>query len=295
MAVGNPFSLDHSVTSGIVSAKGRNIGAGPYDNFIQTDASINPGNSGGPLVNLRGEVIGINTAIFNQSGGNIGIGFAIPANLVKEILPQLASNGKVVRGYVGLSLQRLTPTIAESLGIDKSDGALITDVFKGGPAHRAGIKSGDVIVNFNGKDIENSSDLPAQVARILPGTTVSVSLLRVGEQVSLSLTVGEMKEEESLAKAEDGDLGFAVEPVDAEVAIELGLDRADGVVVVAVQPGSSADDAGVERGDVIIEINRSPVRSLSDYNEALAKTGPGKSLLFRVTRGSGSLFLAMKR
>ena len=200
-----------------------------------------------------------------------------------------------MRGYVGLSLQRLTPAIAESLGIDKSDGALITDVFKGGPAHRAGIKSGDVIVNFNGKDIENSSDLPAHVARILPGTTVPVNLLRDSEQVSLSLTVGEMKEEDAVAKSEDGDLGLAVEPVDAEVASELGLDRAEGVVVAAVQPGSSADDAGVERGDVIVEINRSPVRSLTDYNDALAKTGPGKSLLFRVTRGSGSLFLAMKR
>ena len=204
MAIGNPFGLDRTVTSGIVSAKGRQIGAGPYDNFIQTDASINPGNSGGPLVNLRGEVVGMNTAIFSQSGGNIGIGFAIPANLVKEILPQLERKGKVVRGYVGLGLQRMTPDIAESLGIVGSGGALVTEVVKGSPAQSAGLKSGDVIVKFDGRDIGNSSDLPSQVARVAPGTSVPLIIFRDGKKVSLSLTVGEMKEQEIVAKSADG-------------------------------------------------------------------------------------------
>ena len=210
---------------------------------------------------MRGEVIGINTAIFSQSGGNIGIGFAIPANLVKDILPQLARNGKVVRGYVGVSLQRITPDIAESLGIAKSGGALINEVEKGGPAQRAGIKVGDVIVKFDGKEIENAADLPPQAARLTPGTDVPVSVLRDGKEVSLSLKVGEMKEDQVAAKSEDDDLGLAVQAVTDDVANELGLDRAEGVIVVTVQPGSSADDAGIERGDVIVEINRSRVRT----------------------------------
>lgn len=295
MAVGNPFGLDHTVTSGIVSAKGRNIGAGPYDDFIQTNASINPGNSGGPLVNLRGEVIGINTVIFSESGGNIGIGFAIPANLVKEILPQLERNGKVVRGYVGLSLQQVTPAVAELLGVEKTDGALIAGVVKGGPAQRAGIKSGDVITKFDGKVITNSTDLPAQVARTAPGTTAPIELVRDGKRLSVALTVGQVKEEASVLKAEDDELGLAVESVTDDVASELGLDRAEGVVVIAVKPDSSADNAGVEEGDVIVEINQNPVRDLYEYNFELAKIGSGKSVLFRITRGPGSLFLAMKR
>ena len=189
----------------------------------------------------------------------------------------------------------MTPDIAESLGIDKVGGAIVSELVKGGPAQRAGIKVGDVIVKFDGKEIKDSSDLPSQVARVAPGTYVPVIILRDGKEVSVSLSVGEMKEKEIVAKSEGGDLGLAVEPVTADVARELGLDRAEGVVVAAVQPGSSADNAGVERGDVIFEINQSPVRTLSDYNNALAKTAKGKSLLCRIGRGSGSLFLAMKR
>jgi serine protease Do len=215
--------------------------------------------------------------------------------LVKEILPQLQSKGKVVRGYAGLSMQRMTPDIAESLGIGKSGGALINEVEKGGPAQRAGIKVGDVIVKFDGKEVENAFDLPPQAARLTPGTDVLVNVLRDGKEVSLSMTIGEMNEDEVAAKSEDGDLGLAVESVTDDVASELGLDRVEGVIVAAVQPGGSADDAGVERGDVIIEINRSPVRTVSDYNDALARTGKGKSLLFLVTRGPESWFLAMKR
>src|SRR3990170_2329553 len=291
MAIGNPFGLDHTVTSGIVSAKGRHIGAGPYEDFIQTDASINPGNSGGPLINLRGEVVGINTAIFSRSGGNIGIGFAIPTNLVKELLPNLKDNGKVVRGYLGVTIQKITPEIAESLGMKQSSGALVADVAKAGPAERAGIKTGDVIVEFNGKEIKDSGELPLQAARTAPGKQAQLKILRNGKELTLPLTVGEFNEREVVAAAENGGLGLAVQPVTASMAAELGPERAEGLVVTSVKPGSAANEAGLQRGDVIAEINRRPVRNLSDYNRAAEKTEIGKSLLFLVRRGEGSLFL----
>ncbi|MBI2182416.1 MAG: DegQ family serine endoprotease [Deltaproteobacteria bacterium] len=294
MAIGNPFGLDHTVTSGIVSAKGRHIGAGPYEDFIQTDASINPGNSGGPLINLRGEVVGINTAIFSQSGGNIGIGFAIPTNLVKELLPNLKDNGKVVRGYLGVTIQKITPEIAESLGMKQPSGALVADVAKAGPAERAGIKTGDVIVEFNGKEIKDSGELPLQAARTAPGKQAQLRILRNGKELTLPLTVGEFKEREVVAAAQSGGLGLAVQPVTASIAAELGLERAEGLVITSIKPGSPADEAGLQRGDVIAEINRQPVRDRSDYDRAMEKTEKGKSLLFLVRRGEGSLFLALK-
>jgi serine protease Do len=295
MAIGNPFGLDHSVTSGIVSAKGRQIGAGPYDNFIQTDASINPGNSGGPLINLRGEVVGINTAIFSQSGGNIGIGFAIPTNSVKELLPQLKEKGKVVRGYLGTTVQRLTPEIAASLGVKQARGALVADVMKGSPAERAGIKTGDVIVQFDRKEVKDSADLPAQVARVAPGTTVQVTVLRDGKEMILPLTVGEMKDNEIAASTQQGDLGLTVQPVTPEIAQSLGLERAEGLVVTDVKPGSAADEAGLRQGDLIAQINRQPVKTLADYNSEMARNEKEKSVLLLVRRGQGSLFLALKR
>jgi len=296
MAIGNPFGLDHTVTSGIVSAKGRHIGAGPYDDFIQTDASINPGNSGGPLINLRGEVVGINTAIFSGTGGNIGIGFAIPTNLVKELLPQLKDTGKVARGFVGVTIQKVTPDLADSLGLKKTGGALVADVTKDGPADRAGIKTGDVIVEFDRKEIKDSADLPLQVARTAPGKTVPVKVLRNSKEISLSLAVGEVKETKEVATSSaEGDLGLAVQPVTAEIAESLGLKRAEGVVITSVQPGSPGDDAGLQRGDVISTINNRPVRTVSDYERAVSEAGKNKSLLFLVKRGEGSLFLALKR
>jgi serine protease Do len=195
MAIGNPFGLEHTVTSGIVSAKGRHIGAGLYDDFIQTDAKINPGNSGGPLVNMRGEVVGINTAILSESGGNIGIGFAIPANLVKEILPQLRSAGRVVRGYVGIEVQEITPEIADALGLTQAGGALVNDVDKGGPAEHAGIKTGDIIVAFNGKAVK--------AARLSPGSAVSVKITRDDRPITLTVIVNELNEDEVGARSSD--------------------------------------------------------------------------------------------
>ena len=194
MAVGNPFGLDNSVTSGIVSAKGRHIGAGPYDNFIQTDASVNPGSSGGPLVNLRGEVVGINTAIVSQTGANIGIGFAIPVNLVKEILPQLKEKGKVTRGFLGVLVQNITPMIAESLGNEKARGALVAKVERDGPADRAGVKVRDIIMEFDGKEIREATDLPILVARSPVNRSVRIKILREKQELILNATITELKE-----------------------------------------------------------------------------------------------------
>lgn len=295
MAIGNPFGLDHTVTSGIVSAKGRHIGNGPYDDFIQTDASINPGNSGGPLINMRGEVVGINTAIFSQTGGNIGIGFAIPANLVKDLLPQLRAKGKIVRGFLGAMIQKVTPEIAETMGLKGVHGALVADLTKDGPAERAGLKTGDVIVSLDGKEVKDSAALPLQVARLTPGKTVQAKVLRDGKELTLPITVGEFKEDEVTASVGTGDLGLAVQTLTPDIAEELGLERTDGVVVTAVTPGSAADDAGLQKGDVIAEVNRHPVRTVADFNRETAKTEKGRSMLFLIRRGQGSLFLALKR
>jgi serine protease Do len=295
MAIGNPFGLDSTVTSGIVSAKGRHIGQGPYDNFIQTDASINPGNSGGPLINLRGEVIGINTAIFSRSGGNIGIGFAIPVNLVKELLPQLRGKGKVTRGYLGVLIQKVTPEIAESLGMDRGRGALVANVSKDGPAEKAGVKVGDVITEFDGKEIKDSGDLPIVVARTPVDRRVRMKVLRDKKELQLAVNVGELKDEEVVASApEKGELGMTVQKLTPQIAESLGLEKADGVVVSAVDPGSAADEAGIRRGDVIVEVDRKPIRSIDEYKKAVAGIRKGKGVLLLVRRGESTLFLALK-
>jgi serine protease Do len=296
MAIGNPFGLDSTVTSGIVSAKGRHIGAGPYDNFIQTDASINPGNSGGPLINLRGEVVGINTAIFSQSGGNIGIGFATPINSAKDILPELKGKGKVTRGWLGVSIQSVTPDIASSLGLDRSRGALVAELIKDAPAERAGIKVGDVIVEFDGAEIKDSTDLPALVARTRPGKQARVKLLRDKKEMTLPVTVDELKESEVVASAkEKGELGLTVQKLTPELAENLELSNAQGLVITSVEPGSPADDAGLQQGDLIVEIDRKPIREVADFRKAVGDVKKGQRLLFLVRRGGNSLFVALKR
>jgi len=295
VAIGNPFGLDSTVTSGIVSAKGRHIGQGPYDNFIQTDASINPGNSGGPMINLRGEVVGINTAIFSRSGGNIGIGFAIPINLVKEVLPQLRGKGKVTRGFLGVLIQKVTPEIAESLGVDKARGALVANVSKDGPADKAGVKVGDVIIEFDGKEVKDSGDLPIIVARTQVDKKVRMKVLRDKKEIQLSVAVGELKDEEVVAAApEKGELGLTVQRLTPQMAESLGLDKMEGVVVTGVEPGSAADEAGIRRGDVIMEVDRKSIRNLDEYKKAVAAIRKGRGVLFLVRRGDSTLFLALK-
>ncbi len=297
-AFGNPFGLDRTVTAGIVSAKGRHIGAGPYDDFIQTDASINPGNSGGPLVNLRGEVVGINTAIFTRTGGFIGIGFAIPIDLVKSILPELKDKGRVTRGWLGVAIQPITAAIAESLQLPEPRGALVSTVTEGGPAERAGIQVGDVIVNFDGKPIKEPGELPLVVAQTPVGRKVDVAVVRAGKEVKLTVTIGELKDD-AVAVApgdppEKAAFGLAVQPVTPAVAGSLGLDRPQGVIVTTVEAGSAAEDAGLQRGDVILEINRNPVTDVNDFRKKLADAKE-KSLLLLIRRGQSNMFLALSR
>jgi serine protease Do len=295
-AMGSPFGLQNTITAGIVSAKSRQIGAGPYDDFIQTDASINPGNSGGPLINVQGEVVGINTAIFSRTGGNIGIGFAIPINVAKELLPELKTKGKVTRGWLGVTIQRVTPEIAESLGMQNSRGALVAHVASDSPAERAGIKVGDVIVEYAGKPIKDSTDLPILVARTDVGKSATVRVLRDKKEIPLTVTVGELKDEEVVASVPEkqGDFGLTVQNLTPEVAQSLGIERAQGVVVTSVQRGSPAEDAGLRRGDVILEIDRKPVRNLSDYRTAVSGLKKGESALFLVQRGQNTSFVALK-
>jgi len=301
MAIGNPFGLEHTVTAGIVSAKGRYLGTGSYDQFIQTDAAINPGNSGGPLINLRGEVVGINTAIFSRSGGNIGIGFAIPINLAKELLPELEAKGKVTRGWLGVLIQKVTPEIAESMNLPKAEGALVANVSENSPAAQAGVKVGDVIVEFDGHTIKDSTELPMLVARTPVGKEVKVKVLRGGSPVTLTIKVGELKDEEEeegqqqSGSSEEG-LGITVQPMTPEIAESLGLSRdLKGVVVSRVAPGSAAEEAGLRRGDVILEVNREPVKDLASFRKALKATAQKKSVLLLVRRGDNTIFIAIKR
>jgi serine protease Do len=294
VALGSPFGLANTITAGIVSAKGRWIGAGPYDNFIQTDASINPGNSGGPLVNLRGEVVGINTAIFSRTGANIGIGFAIPISLVKDLLPELKSKGKVTRGWLGVSVQELTSDLATSLGMDKSSGALVSTVANGGPAEKAGIKVGDVIVEYDGKPIQHSSEMPILVARTEVGKSVPLKIFRGKEELRLSVTVGELKEDEIVASTmRKNDLGLTVQRLPPEIARSQGLEATQGILITAVDPEGAGAAAGFRRGDIILEIDRKPIRGLSDYEKAIGEA-KDKNLLFLVRRGSANIFLALK-
>lgn len=295
LAIGNPFGLEHTVTSGIVSAKGRHIGAGPYDNFIQTDASINPGNSGGPLINARGQVIGVNTAIFSRSGGNIGIGFAIPINLVKDIVTPLKNTGHVTRGWLGVTIQRLTPPLAESLGLSNARGALVADVSANSPAEAGEIQRGDVILEFDGKAVQQSDDLPMLVARTPVGKAVPVKVYRNGVQETLSVRIGELKEETVVASTRGNqDLGLTVQSITPQMAQSLGMTRAEGVVVTTVEPDSPAGQAGLRQGDVILEINKAKISGMAAYHKAMTQVKKDGTALFLVQRGGTTLFFAAK-
>jgi serine protease Do len=293
MAIGNPFGLSHTVTVGIVSAKGRVIGSGPYDDFIQTDASINPGNSGGPLFNMNGEVVGINTAIVATGQG---IGFAIPINVAKEIIPQLKKKGKVTRGGIGVYVQKLTPDLAKSFGLEKNKGALVADVIPGGAAEAGGIRRGDVIVKFNGKDIDEMNELPRIVASTPVGKEVAVGILRDGKPMTLKLKVGELKDEPAAPALEKTKLefGMSVQEITPEMARQLRLSEPGGVVVTQVEPGSAADEAGIQRGDIIREVNGQNIRNPGDYRAALANVKKGDLLRLLIKRGERNIYLTMR-
>jgi serine protease Do len=295
LAIGNPFGLQETVTAGIVSAKWRKIGAGPYENFIQTDASINPGNSGGPLFNTQGDVVGVNTLIYSPSGGNIGIGFAIPINLAKDIVAQLKEKGKVVRGWLGVVVQKVTPELAESFNMKKPKGALIADVEPGGPADEAGIRSGDIIISFDGKDVEEMADLPMMVAQTPVGEKVTVSVLRDGDKKDFTVKIGELQEKQysAMAETDTEDLGIKVREITPELARQYELPEESGVIVTDVQFGSPAAEAGLRKGDIIKEVNRDEITSISEFRAAIKKSKK-ENILFLIKRGGNSLWIVVK-
>jgi serine protease Do len=294
MAIGNPFGLSNTVTTGIVSAKGRMIGAGPYDDFIQTDASINPGNSGGPLFNMSGEVVGINTAIFSQGGGNIGIGFAIPVNLVKNLVPELETKGSVTRGWLGVSLQPVTPGLSRALGLEKARGALVGDVTAQGPAQKAGIKRGDVIIGYDGKEVDESTSLPGLVAGTPVGKTVAVEVIRDGKAKKLNVGIGRLDDQTAAVnpKQEKAEWGLAMQNIAPEERRQMGLSANEGVLVQAVKPGSPAANAGLQAGDVILQVNQAPVSSVQAVRDQVAKVRADKPLLLLLRRADGSTSFA---
>ena len=296
MAIGNPFGLEQTVTTGIVSATGRVIGSGPYDNFIQTDASINPGNSGGPLINARGEVIGINTAIFSRTGGSVGIGFAVPSSLAKTVLTQLADHGKVERGWLGVSIQPLTQELAKSFKRGDSSGALVSSVTEGSPADRAGMKAGDVIVEFNGKKVAKATDLPGLVADVPVGKDVPMVVMREGRELRLNANIGRLQDESPAKLAETegkGKLGLSVQPLTPPMARELGLKVKEGVLVREVVEGGRAAEAGIRAGDVIVEINRQPVRTVEDLTTRVDKQAKNEPMVLLVNRDGQTMYVAV--
>ena len=295
IAIGNPFGLGNTVTAGIISAKYRQIGMGSYENFIQTDASINPGNSGGPLLNTKGEVIGINTAIFTRTGGSVGIGFAIPINMAKDLLPQL-KKGKVVRGWLGVMIQAITPELKEKLDLKDEKGALVADVTAGGPADKAGIKRGDVIVSFDGKAIDEMKDLPYIVASTPVGKEVTVEVIRKGRTERIQVKIGELEgEKEAQEQVEEKpNLGLAVQELTPELARGYGLSETSGLVVVDVEGNSPAADAGIRPGDLILEVDQVPMNDLDQFNKKISSYKDGDTVLFLVKRRGTTLYLTLK-
>lgn len=295
IAIGNPFGLQETVTAGIVSAKWRKIGAGPYEDFIQTDASINPGNSGGPLFNIQGEVVGVNTIIYSPSGGNVGIGFAIPINLAKNVVSQLKKMGRVVRGWLGVIVQTVTPELAESFGLEEGKGALIADIEQGGPADKAGIKPGDIIIKFDGKDIKDMTELPLMVAETPVGKKVKLVVVRGGKQKTIPVEIGELQEQqvEKQVEREKEKMGLTVREITPELANMYGLSDDEGVIITFVEPGSPADEAGLRKGDIIKEINRKSITSLDEYLDAIKKTET-ENVLMLIKRGRSSLWIVIK-
>jgi len=290
VAIGNPFGLEHTVTAGIVSAKWRPIGQGPYDSFIQTDASINPGNSGGPLLNIRGEVVGINTAITAEGQG---IGFAIPINMVKEVMAELKEKGKITRGWLGLVIQKVTPDLAKSFGLKENRGALVAEVVEGSPADKAGIKQGDVIISFNGKEINEYTDLSRMAGLTRPGTKVRLELIRDMKKKEVEVEIGTFSSEAAVAKGPvETELGMTLQDITPELADHFDLSETSGVLVTNVVPGSAADKANIRRGDIIIEVNRQKVANVSEFKKIAKKNK--KTLLLLIKREDHLLYTAIK-
>jgi len=303
IAVGNPFSLMHTVTAGIISAKGRSeVIQGAYQDFIQTDAAINPGNSGGALADLEGRVIGINSAILTPSGGNVGIGFAIPINMAKEVMEALISKGKVTRGYLALSPQDVDEDLAKALKLKTTEGSLVTDVTPGGAADKAGIKKGDFIIEFNGKKVKNTVDLLNMVAETPPGTSVKMDLIRDGQTKEVTAGVGEQPGErperparpEKKQEQANKKLGLSIQDLTPAIARQLGYQGDSGALVIDVDAGSPAEDAGLQSGDLIKEVNRVEVKSTEDFNKAMSVLKSGDTAALYVRHGQNYSYTTIK-
>ncbi len=306
LAIGNPFGLSNTVTMGIVSAIGRtDVGIADYENFIQTDAAINPGNSGGPLVNMKGELIGINTAIFSKTGGYQGIGFAVPSNMVKNVIDQLIKKGKVVRGWIGVTIQEITPEIAEKFGMKTADGVIITEIAKGGPAYNAGLLRGDIILEFNDRKIKDASLLRNMVAQTEINQQVKLKILRQGQEINVILTVKELPSKEiqmvpSSSSTEDFNaannvfFGVTVTDINPVIAKQLRIDpNENGVVIVKIQPGSLAEDSGLRKGDVIQEIDRRRINNINDFNKVVSQLSPNTPVLLFINRSGKKYYLTL--
>jgi serine protease Do len=301
LAIGNPLGIGETVTAGIISAKGRRTGLsnGAFEDFLQTDAPINQGNSGGALVNTTGELIGINSQIISPTGGNIGIGFAIPSNMTRTVMGQLVKSGAVKRGHLGVTVQAVTPELAESLGLKEAKGVLISDVTPNSPAAKAGLKIGDVITAMNGQAIEDPNQFRNTVAGAAPGTEVTLTITREGKQQEVRVKLGELNPQESASRQGaapegGGQLGIQVQPVTPDIAAQLGLpENTQGLVVMSVDPAGPAAEGGIQPGDVIVEVNRQPVKSVADVKAALARSG-GRPALIRINRQGQNLFLTVK-
>jgi serine protease Do len=292
IAIGNPFGLGYTVTAGIVSAKGRSLGLGAYDDFIQTDASLNPGSSGGPLFNLKGEVVGVNTAIVARGQG---IGFAIPIDMAEFVIEQLKSGGKVVRGWLGVYVQKVTPEIASSFGLNEDEGALVSDLAPDSPAEKAGIIRGDVIVEYDGQKVNDVSDLTNMAAVTPPGTEVIVKVIQDGKTKNMKVKLEKFPDQEAQVKDEvRKSLGLTVRQLTPKIVKRFNIDHDDGVIIADVDQGSVAGDAGLKPGDIILEINKKPINTLANYSAVLEDVKPGDTALFLVKRGNNTIYAALR-
>ena len=296
LAVGNPMGLDRTVTLGVVSGIGREkLNLSRYENFIQTDAAINPGNSGGPLFNLQGQVVGINTAIIHMAQG---IGFSIPSDMVKQVVDQLRTHGRVVRGWLGVGIQSLTPELASKFGVTENEGVLVNEVFTNDPAHRAGIAPGDIITTVQGTPVDSPNQLSRLVARVGPGETANLDVIRDGKHITLAVEMGEKPDKPIVAslplKKKEVTLGIDVQAMSAALAEKFGLKETSGVLVSQVERGSLAHTEGLQVGDLIKEVNRKEVPSVSQFSKEIERVKPGDTILLRIVRGSRAFFVVLK-
>ncbi len=297
LAVGNPFGLEQTVTAGIVSAKGRNhMGLADYENFIQTDAAINPGNSGGPLVNMEGEVVGINTAIYSKSGGAMGLGFAIPINMVRSVMTSIIETGHVDRGRLGAYIQDLNADLARSFHFEGTDGVLVGQIVEGGPAEKAGIQDGDIITSIDGKKMHDANQLRNTIAATTPGKEVSIDLSRDGKELSVVVEIGHLKDQGPVASSAGGDtsLGFTVRPATRNEAEALGIESRSAVLVDSVEPGGLAAEAGIRPGDQIVAINGTRIHGVKGFHKALQNTDLKEGLRMRIRSDGVQRFVFLR-